>query len=85
MIRTMELMEDLLKRNGICTKAEETRAEIFPAKGEKMPKVKLGEIHNSHAQDEKICIVNGTVEVILRRVCQISNGALYFPLLEQKY
>ncbi len=55
-------MEDLLKRNGICTKAEETRAEIFPAKGEKMPKVKLGEIHN--AQDEKICIVNGTVEVI---------------------
>jgi len=58
----MELMEDLLKRNGICTKAEETRAEIFPAKGEKMPKVKLGEIHN--AQDEKICIVNGTVEVI---------------------
>ncbi|XP_023337940.1 uncharacterized protein LOC111708713 [Eurytemora carolleeae] len=36
--RTMELMEDLLKRNGICTKAEETRAEIFPAKGEKMPK-----------------------------------------------
>ena len=47
MIRTMELMEDLLKRNGICTKAEETRAEIFPAKGEKMPKVKLGEINNS--------------------------------------
>ena len=57
-------MEDLLKRNGICTKAEETRAEIFPAKGEKMPKVKLGEIHNALGKKEKICIVNGTVEVI---------------------
>jgi len=36
--RTMELIEDLLKRTIICTKAEEKRTQIFPSKGEKISK-----------------------------------------------
>jgi len=36
--RTMELMEDILKRTTTCTKTEEKKAEIFPAKGEKISK-----------------------------------------------
>ena len=36
--RGMELMEDLMKRNLTCTKAEETKASIFPPEGKKMPK-----------------------------------------------
>ena len=34
----MELLEDLLKKIAICTKAEEKKAEIFPAEGKKMSK-----------------------------------------------
>jgi len=36
--RTMELIEDLLKRTIICTKTEEKKTEIFPSKGEKISK-----------------------------------------------
>jgi len=34
--RAMELMEDLTKRILICTKAEETKVELFPPEGKKM-------------------------------------------------
>jgi hypothetical protein len=37
--KAMELMEDLLRRNTVCTKAEEKKAELFPSKGEKISKV----------------------------------------------
>jgi len=36
--KAMELLEDLLKKIAICTKAEEKKAEIFPAEGKKMSK-----------------------------------------------
>jgi len=36
--RTMELMEDLLKRTTVCAKAEDKRTELFPSKGEKISK-----------------------------------------------
>lgn len=36
--RAMELMEDILKRNNTCVKAEEKKVEIFPPKGEKISK-----------------------------------------------
>ena len=34
----MELMEDLMKRTLVCTKAEETKEKIFPAEGKKLSK-----------------------------------------------
>jgi len=36
--KAMELVEDLLKKIAICTKAEEKKIEIFPAEGKKMSK-----------------------------------------------
>jgi len=36
--KAMELLEDLLKKISICTKAEEKKIEIFPAEGKKMSK-----------------------------------------------
>jgi len=36
--QAMELMEDLMKRSQVCTKAEEIRAELFPPEGKKMSK-----------------------------------------------
>jgi len=36
--KAMELLEDLLKKIAICTKAEEKKTEIFPAEGKKMSK-----------------------------------------------
>lgn len=36
--RAMELLEDLMKKISLCTKAEEKKAEIFPAEGKKMSK-----------------------------------------------
>eukprot|EP00092_Neocalanus_flemingeri_P058371 GFUD01069552.1.p1 GENE.GFUD01069552.1~~GFUD01069552.1.p1 ORF type:complete len:581 (-),score=157.70 GFUD01069552.1:119-1861(-) len=36
--KAMELLEDLLKKIAICSKAEEKKAEIFPAEGKKMSK-----------------------------------------------
>ena len=34
----MELMEDLMKRTMVCTKAEETKEKIFPPEGKKLSK-----------------------------------------------
>jgi len=36
--KAMELLEDLLKKIAMCTKAEEKKIEIFPAEGKKMSK-----------------------------------------------
>jgi hypothetical protein len=38
----MELTEDLMRRNTVCCKAEEKKAELFPTKGEKISKVRGG-------------------------------------------
>ncbi len=37
--KTMELTEDLLRRNTVCAKAEDKKVELFPTKGEKISKV----------------------------------------------
>ena len=53
----MELMEDLLRRNTVCTKAEDRKAELFPSKGEKISKVSIAirlNIYNYLPKDKQV-------------------------------
>ena len=53
----MELMEDLLRRNTVCTKAEDKKAELFPSKGEKISKVSIAirlNIYNYLPNDKQV-------------------------------